>query len=167
MEFLRTIEECGICFINADHVDAKEVECDATLREFAAAMLSYMPGWMRFLYRVRKYVVSVLGMKQEEIPGKMDLEPSRLEMHPGGQVAFFTVKMADEDRFLVLETSDEHLSADLIIALEKTVGRVNRFHVCTIVHYKNWKGPVYFNLIRPFHHLVVALSCRNAVRTLS
>lgn len=28
-------------------------------------------------------------------------------------------------------------------------------HVVTVVHYRNWKGPLYFNLIRPFHHLVL------------
>lgn len=26
----------------------------------------------------------------------------------------------------------------------------------TTVYYKHWTGPVYFNLIRPFHHLVVS-----------
>jgi hypothetical protein len=31
----------------------------------------------------------------------------------------------------------------------------NRFLVVTIVHYRHWTGPVYFNVIRPFHHIVV------------
>ncbi|MCP4630164.1 MAG: DUF2867 domain-containing protein [bacterium] len=34
--------------------------------------------------------------------------------------------------------------------------KTNRFYVITVVHYKHWTGPVYFNLIRPFHHLVVS-----------
>jgi hypothetical protein len=29
-----------------------------------------------------------------------------------------------------------------------------------VVHYKHWTGPVYFNLIRPFHHLVVSRMAR-------
>ncbi|MGE6761631.1 DUF2867 domain-containing protein [Corallococcus interemptor] len=28
-------------------------------------------------------------------------------------------------------------------------------------HYRNWAGPVYFNVIRPFHHLVVARMARH------
>jgi hypothetical protein len=35
-----------------------------------------------------------------------------------------------------------------------------RFHVVTIVHYNNLAGPVYFNVIRPFHHLVVKQMAR-------
>ena len=37
------------------------------------------------------------------------------------------------------------------------------FNVClwlTVVHYKHWTGPVYFNVIRPFHHLVVRQMAR-------
>jgi hypothetical protein len=35
-----------------------------------------------------------------------------------------------------------------------------RYYIVTIVHYLHWTGPVYFNLIRPFHHLVVARMAR-------
>ena len=31
-----------------------------------------------------------------------------------------------------------------------------------IVDYRHWTGPVYFNVIRPFHHLVVAAMLRSA-----
>jgi len=32
------------------------------------------------------------------------------------------------------------------------------------VHYKNWAGPAYFNLIRPFHHLRVWRMTRMGLR---
>ena len=32
----------------------------------------------------------------------------------------------------------------------------NHFYVITTVFYKHWTGPIYSNLIRPFHHLVVS-----------
>ncbi|MCP5103876.1 MAG: DUF2867 domain-containing protein, partial [bacterium] len=37
-------------------------------------------------------------------------------------------------------------------------------HVVTIVHYKHWTGPVYFNLIRPFHHLVIRRMMKAALK---
>jgi hypothetical protein len=39
-----------------------------------------------------------------------------------------------------------------------------RYYIVTIVHYLHWTGPVYFNLIRPFHHLVVARMARAGAR---
>ena len=39
----------------------------------------------------------------------------------------------------------------------------NRYYVVTAVNYKHWTGPVYFNLIRPFHHLVVSRMAKHGV----
>jgi len=30
------------------------------------------------------------------------------------------------------------------------------------VHYRSWAGPVYFNTIRPFHHIVVGSMMKHA-----
>ena len=51
--------------------------------------------------------------------------------------------------------TDTHLTAYLGVVAEP-IPPDNRFHVITIVHYQRWTGPVYFNVIRPFHHLVVS-----------
>jgi len=39
-----------------------------------------------------------------------------------------------------------------------------RFHIGTAVHYHNWAGPVYFNVIRPFHHIVVSQMMKAGIR---
>ena len=49
-----------------------------------------------------------------------------------------------------------HLKAYFGIAAEPLADTKNRFYVVTTVYYRHWTGPVYFNLIRPFHHLVVS-----------
>src|SRR2546425_5121666 len=36
-----------------------------SMREFIAAMMSYQPGWVTFLYRIRAVFVRFLGMRQE------------------------------------------------------------------------------------------------------
>ena len=43
----------------------------------------------------------------------------------------------------------------------------NRYYIVIIVHYLHWTGPVYFNLIRPFHHLVVWRMARAGARDMN
>lgn len=143
----------------ADHVDVKVVTGDVSLPEFVAGMFSYYPGWIRNLYRIRWGFVRLLGMKQAGIPAAVTMRPEDVPMTPGEKATFFTVTMAEAERCWVAGAAESHLTAYLGVVVEplaagpQSVG--NRFHVLTIVHYHKWTGPVYFNVIRPFHHLVV------------
>jgi hypothetical protein len=136
---------------DADHVDVKTVEGDVTLREFLAGFISYEPGWLRFLYRVRAGFVRLLGMRQGELPSAGDVRPEDVPFTPGEKLAFFTVTEAEEERYFVAGAAESHLTAWVAVVAEP-----GRFHVVTVVKYHRWTGPVYFNVIRPFHHLVVA-----------
>ncbi|WP_449062030.1 DUF2867 domain-containing protein [Planomonospora algeriensis] len=143
---------------DADHVDVKTVEGDVTLREFLAGLISYEPGWMRFLYRVRAGFVRLLGMRQGELPSAAGVRPEDVPFTSGEKLAFFTVTEAEEGRYFVAGTTESHLSAWIAVVAEP-----GRFHVVTVVKYHRWTGPVYFNVIRPFHHLVVAGMARAGV----
>jgi len=117
-------------------------------------MFSYYPGWVQHLYRIRWGFVRLLGMKQEGIPQLMQMQAEDVPLTPGEKAAFFTVKMAADGRYWVAGITESHLTAYLGVVVEPLpVG--SRFHVLTIVHYRKWTGPLYFNVIRPFHHLVV------------
>jgi hypothetical protein len=140
---------------NANHIDVKTVEGTITLREFVASMFNYQPGWVTFLYGVRAVFVAFLGMHQEGIPRRLNLNANDLRLLPGAVLGFFTIRLAKENEYIVAEIKDKHLDALLGVAVEPLQNEVKRFHVFTIVHYNNWAGPVYFNMIRPFHHLVV------------
>lgn len=148
----------------ADHVDVKRVEGALTLREFLSGLTACDPAWIRFLYGVRAGFVRVLGMKQPRIPPAPRLSPAQVPMKPGAKLSIFTVHAAQEDRFWAGHIVDEHLTAFIGVVVEALGGPINRFHLFTVVHYNNWKGPVYFNVIRPFHHLVVWSVARAAVR---
>lgn len=164
MDYIRTIPELEPILRNANHVDVKTVEGDVTLREFVAAMIGYQPAWVTFLYRVRKSFVRLLGMRQAGLPHPPHLTASDLVLKPGADLSFFHIRTAQEDRFMVAEIIDQHLTADLGVVVEPLDGQRKRFHVLTVVHYHNWAGPVYFNIIRPFHHLVVGGMARAGVR---
>ena len=139
----------------ADHVDVKIFEGEVTLRAYLANMLSYNPGWMSFLYRVRWLFVRLLGMKQEGIPQMKQLRPEEINFTPGESAGFLEVKACAEDHFYVAGATESHLTAHLAVVREPLDKSLSRFYVITIDHYHRWTGPVYFNVIRPFHHVVV------------
>jgi hypothetical protein len=167
MDYLKKYPQIVPLFKGADHVDVKIVAGDMSMRQFIAAMLSYYPRWILFLYYVRAVFVRLLGMRQPGKPVELPrLKPEDISMTPGDHATFFTVRLAREEEYWIAETpEDKHLQAYFGIIVEPVADNLNRFHVVTIVHYKHWTGPVYFNTIRPFHHLVVRSMARAGVST--
>ena len=152
---VRQIPEIKEILVGADVIDIKTVESDVTLREFVVHALGYQPAWMTFLYGVRFFFVRLLGMKQQGVPRGYHKKPEDLPMEAGKMASFFKVEVAEEDRMWVAGASESHLTARLGVVVEPLEGQKKRFYVLTIVHYNRWTGPVYFNVNRPFHHVVV------------
>jgi hypothetical protein len=150
----------------SNHIDVKTIEGQTSLRQFIASMLSYYPGWIVFLYRIRAILVRLLGLVKHPVPEALPrLGPRDISFVVGETVTFFTVRLAEEQHYWVGETpEDKHLSAYFGVVAEPMGDHHKRFHVVTGVHYKHWTGPVYFNLIRPFHHLVVGGMMRAGIR---
>lgn len=98
------------------------------------------------------------------MPHGPQMTPATVPMRAGDQFHPFTVCLAAEDRYWVAEASERHLTAALGVIVEPLDGAQRRFYVLTVVHYHAWTGPVYFNVIRPFHHLVVGRMAAAGVR---
>ncbi len=161
-EIENRFEEITPQFKNADYRDVKTIETHIELREFIASMLSYYPWWLKLLYRIRTALVRIIGLGKQEIPDELfTLIPDEISFTRGENVLFFIVNSAEEGRFWIAETPDDkHLKAYFGIIVEPCKNNLKRFYIITTVHYKHWTGPVYFNLIRPFHHLVVSKMIR-------
>jgi len=164
MEYILKFKELEKYFDQADFTDVKVFEGKTTLPGFIASMLSYYPWWVILLYRARQILVTILGLVEHETPEELpNLHPHDVSFKPGENVTFFIVRCAKEDAFWISETpEDKHLKAYFGVVIEPLGDFINRFHVITTVYYKHWTGPVYFNLIRPFHHLVVSRMARFA-----
>ncbi len=149
----------------SDYIDVKTITAQISLRQFIASMLSYYPWWIVFLYRIRAILVKLLGLYKQPVPEALPkLGPQNVSFVAGEAVSFFTVRLAEEKHYWIGETpEDKHLSAYFGVVVEPIGAHRKRFHVVTIVHYKHWTGPVYFNFIRPFHHLVVGRMMRAGV----
>jgi len=166
MNFIREIPDIAQLLKGSNYIDIKTAEGQTSLRRFIAGMLSFYPGWIVFLYRIRAVLVKLLGLYKHPAPGALpELSPEDVSFVVDETVTFFTVRAAKENHYWVGETpEDKHLSAYFCVAVEPLGDPRKRFHVATIVHYKHWTGPVYFNLIRPFHHLVVGRMMRAGVQ---
>lgn len=152
-------------FEGADFVDIKVYEGKSTLPDFVASMLSYYPWWLILLYRIRQLLVHILGLAKHEEPEELpNLKADDISFTPGDQASFFIVRLARKDIYWISETpEDKHLKAFFGVVVEALSDLEKRFYVITSVYYKHWSGPVYFNLIRPFHHLVVSRMARFAL----
>lgn len=170
MGFIQTYPPLQDLLANADHVDVKAVDVsrpptELALREFIAGLMSYNPGWIKGLYGIRAGFVRLLGMRQPKLSQPMGMQAADVPMQVGANAAFFTVTKAAEGQYWVAGARESHLTAYLGVVLEpQQTG--SRFHVITIVHYNRWTGPVYFNGIRPFHHLVVRSMMQAGARQL-
>lgn len=148
---------------NANHVDIKTAHSEsATLREMIAGVLNYQPAWMTALYRIRWGFVRLIGVKQEGVPSSPGIRPEELALEPGGMVYFFETVAAEENCYWIGTFGDSHLEGHFAIVVDPNDPKC--FHGVTVVHYRNWAGPVYFNVIRPFHHLVVYFALKSAAK---
>jgi hypothetical protein len=150
---------------NADHIDIKSAVGTVTMNQSLAGMFNYQPEWVTFLYRVRWIFVRLLGMKQDGIPHPLKFDPDTLDLKAGDKLGFFDVDAADSDISLFVSAKESHLKATLGVVREPLDDGTSRFYVITIVHYKSWAGPIYFNVIRPFHHLVVTQMLQAGIRS--
>jgi len=157
MDQIKRHTELNSCFQNINHKDIKTVDSACTLRVFIAGMLSYYPWWIRILYQIREIFVRIFGLVKHEEPEYIPrLDPEKISFIPGDNVSFFITYKAKENKYWTgLTPEDKHLSAYFGIVAEQIDSSKTRFHVFTTVTYKHWTGPLYFNLIRPFHHFVV------------
>jgi len=167
MNFIQDIPDIAQLLKGSNYIDVKTVEGQISLRHFIASMLSCYPRWIIFLYRIRTVLVKLLGLYRHPAPETIpQLTPEDVSFVKGEAATFFTVRRAKEKFYWIGETpEDKHLRAYFCVAVEPLGDHRKRFHVATIVYYKHWTGPVYFNLIRPFHHLVVGRMMRAGVQS--
>lgn len=166
MDQIKKHSGLDIYFQNINHCDVKTIVGSVSLREFISGMLSYYPTWILFLYRIREIVVRILGLVKHDRPETLPfIRPEELSFTPGDNASFFIVRKAEEEVYWVSETPvDNHLTAFLGVVAEQLDSNRTRFHVFTTVKYIRWTGSAYFNLIRPFHHLVVSRMMKASIK---
>jgi hypothetical protein len=147
----------------ADVVDVKTATGAVTLREFVAGALSNESRAGQALFALRVPVAKLLRLEMTGMPSRTRLRPEDISFTPGDHLSFFTVDRGEDEHYLLLKVTDNHLFAYLAIIVDDS-GPVRAFKVVTLVHYLRSAGRLYYNLIRPFHHVAIRFMCRSGVR---
>jgi hypothetical protein len=148
----------------ADVVDVKTVTGAVSLREFVAGALSSGPRWTQSVWAVRALFAKALRLEMSGIPPRAQLRPEDISFTPGDPLSFFEVVRGEEDHYLLLKVTDNHLTGHLAVTTDNA-SPTHEFKVVTLVHYRRTVGRVYFEVIRPFHHVIVRGMCRKGVRS--
>jgi hypothetical protein len=170
LDYLDRIQTIRQLLTNADYVGIKSVEAACDLETFLSIIFSYRPHLIRLLYRIRAPLVRLLGFRQDPMPAMREWIPDEFPMLSCGNIWFFTVARVSADRYWIAGCPrDRHLDADMAVVAEPLGdgARANRFHIITVVRYKHWTGPLYFNMIRMFNLLLVNRMAHYAARTTS
>ena len=125
-----------------------------------------IPKWMIFLFKIREILVRILNLRRHDFGESLPtLSPDEVSFNLGDKGGFFIVRGGKEDHYWISEAPDDnHLKAYIAIVSENLDDNWKKFYLITIVNYLHWTGPVYFNLIRPFHHVVVSKMAKAGVK---
>ena len=137
-----------------DYADHFAVESGKEIRQFMADFFSFRPMWLKGLYRLRRPLARILGI-EHSLEAVRQFRQQDIPFTPGQRMWIFEVAAAREGEYWAAVADDVHLRAVLAVIREIGAGGLPTYRVMTFVRYKNWRGPVYFTLIRPFHALVV------------
>ncbi|MDF9752377.1 DUF2867 domain-containing protein [Arthrobacter sp. ES3-54] len=140
----------------AHHLDAVCAYASLSLRECISNALSWQPTWLKILFLARGGLARLMRIEHPSSRPGRPLRPEEISFRPGDRLAFFTVSAGKEDAFIVLTAEDTHLVGHLIVEEDPTdTGTERRFRIITAVRYRRWTGLLYFNIIRPFHHIIM------------
>lgn len=151
-------------FLPTDHSDAYlcRLNCDEDMspEEIVIGFFTRMPPEVGWLFRLRDFLVRPFGLKGAQ-GSPEDFAAGIREGKERGMVSV----PARSQREIVLRLADKHLDAHLSVCVK---GENAEKDVCitTLVRYNNTLGKVYFNLIRPFHHIVVRRMTKYTLRRL-
>ena len=122
--------------------------------DLMTAFWTTMPGWVNTLFKLRNALVRPFGLQTDNGDAKQ-LEKA---IRSGRDYRMMSV-VGKTDNETVISLDDKHLKAYLSVYAE-----AREIHLSTLVRYHNRQGFFYFNLIRPFHTLVVKSMFRRIIK---
>ncbi|WP_027183081.1 DUF2867 domain-containing protein [Desulfovibrio inopinatus] len=146
---------------DTDYVDWKSVCGRMPLDRFVVSLLQYRPVWLQSMYAFRAIVAGILGIRLPTMTGTFSR--SHAPMTPGEQLGPFRVVEAAYDSYWIGKTEDKNLIAHIVVVASQQQTDT-RFDVGTFVTFLRPTGRLYFQIVRPFHHLVLTTAMAAAVR---
>jgi len=118
-----------------------------SIEEVTSAFFLSGPKWIDVLFKLRNLIVAPLGLKVSN-------ENRIIINYPlviGEKIGFFEIFEINKTK-VILGADDGHL--DFRVSIEVIDG--NKVSTDTLVKYNNRFGKIYFQIIKPFHKVIVA-----------
>lgn len=117
-------------------------------------------SWIKSLFKLRNVLVKPFGLKisKKEGTGSIAACIEKDTRHP---IASVSDRSANET---ILLLDDKHLRAYISMSIAEAEDDLKRVTVCTIVHFHNWFGYLYFYSIDLFHSIVVRNMLKRSIR---
>lgn len=151
-------------FLPADYSDAfkctfisqEEISAD----DFQIAFWTHPTKWVDILFKIRNALVRVVGLNG----GKFNDEEIKTCIKENKNHKLFSVACKSENE-TVLKLTDKHLNAHLSAYITEK-NNCKTVNLITIVHFHNRLGYFYFNIIRPFHNIVVKGMMKHVIKSI-
>ena len=119
---------------------------------------TFSPVWIKFLFRLRDFLVRPFGLKTAKDDETESMEKG-INLSKGSTLGLFEVIDGTDDEVLFYY-SDSHLVAWFFILVIRQIN-YSEVEFTTLVHYNNLLGRIYFFFIKPFHKLIVKSQLKN------
>jgi hypothetical protein len=127
------------------------------IEEVITAFFSTTPKWIDYLFELRHNIVALLGLKTNS----NTIIEFNYPLQAGEKIGFFEIFEVSETE-IILGENDTHLDFRVLVRIEKE----NQISVETLVEFKNFFGKTYFQIIKPFHKLIVASMLKGMLKKL-
>ncbi len=141
----------GVTWADTFTLDVPQGGLDA--ERAARLALDRIPGWARWLMRLRNRLVAPFGLK----PAPDETLP------PQAAIGMFPVISSASDK-VVLGLNDKHLDFRIVITVREASTGGQRVSATTLVKVNNGFGRAYLAAVMPFHKLIVPVTLRQILK---
>ncbi|MBL3548864.1 DUF2867 domain-containing protein [Chryseobacterium sp. KMC2] len=151
-------------YLPANYADA--FECVAPISDHVTpdhlqiAFWGSEKSWIKALFELRNMLVKPFGLKTSRKEGTGSIAAC-IEKGTAHPIASVSDRSSNET---ILLLDDKHLKAYISMSIAESEDNLKRVTVCTIVHFHNWFGYLYFHSIDLFHSLVVRNMLKRSIR---
>jgi hypothetical protein len=122
------------------------------------------PVWVRLLFWLRDILVKPLGLKGSDRTDHSTFKKNFTRMvKTSGSYKMINI-LAKSDNETVIQLTDKHLTAELSCCAENITDEYMKIKIITLVHYHNVSGKIYFNIIKPFHIIILKTVLKRSVK---
>lgn len=141
----------------SDIYSAKAPHKNFMVDDILKGFFNYGPKWIESLFSLRHKLVKPFGLKTSD----QNTTKINFPLVVGESIGFFKIYEVHENE-IILGENDTHLNFKVSIRVKKQT----EISIETFVEFNNLFGKIYFQIIKPFHKIIVISMLKSIVKEL-